>query len=51
MLPLIRLYDRRLHALFEFLIAVNQTDMVAPARGTRRLGEFFQETARAGNEG
>jgi uncharacterized protein YbjT (DUF2867 family) len=51
MLPLIRLYDRRLHALFEFFIAVNQTDMVAPARGARRLGEFFQETARAGNKG
>jgi uncharacterized protein YbjT (DUF2867 family) len=41
MLPLIRLYDKRLHALFDFFLAVNQADMVAPAHGTRRLGEFF----------
>lgn len=43
MLPVIRLYDKRLHALFDFFLAVNQTEMVAPAYGTRRLGEFFSE--------
>jgi uncharacterized protein YbjT (DUF2867 family) len=48
MLPLIRLYDRRLYALFDFFVAVNQVDVVAPALGgTRRLGEFFQEKAKS----
>jgi uncharacterized protein YbjT (DUF2867 family) len=46
MLPLIKLYDRRLHALFEFFVAVSQTDMIAPAYGTRRLEDFFRELAR-----
>jgi hypothetical protein len=47
-LPLIGIYDRRLHALFEFFVAVSQTDMVAPAHGTRRLEDFFRGLAASG---
>jgi uncharacterized protein YbjT (DUF2867 family) len=43
MLPLIGLYDRRLRALFDFFVAVNQVDAVAPAHGAHRLEDFFRE--------
>jgi uncharacterized protein YbjT (DUF2867 family) len=51
LLPAIRLYDRRLHALFQFFLAINETDMVAPAYGSRKLSDFFQELARTGRRG
>ena len=47
MLQPVRLMDKRLYALLEFLLAVTQMDLVAPAVGTRRLETFFRELARA----
>ncbi|HEY0079784.1 MAG TPA: SDR family oxidoreductase [Pyrinomonadaceae bacterium] len=47
MLGLVKLFDRRLHALFSFLVAVSEVDAVAPARGTHTLMSYFQELANA----
>ncbi len=43
----VKLFDRRLHDLLEFGVAVGTTDVVAPAYGTRRLAEYFRELAAA----
>ena len=41
-LPL-RVINPRLYALMDFGIAVNQTGIVAPAKGKRTLEEYFKE--------
>ncbi|HET8547560.1 MAG TPA: SDR family oxidoreductase [Bryobacteraceae bacterium] len=50
-LALTRIVNPRIHALFEFGLAVAQTDVIAPKYGTCRLEQYFQEvielTARA----
>jgi uncharacterized protein YbjT (DUF2867 family) len=43
-----KLFDRRLHALMRFLIAVSEIDVVAPAYGHRRLYDYFRELANEG---
>ena len=45
MLGLVKPFDKRLHALFSFLLTVSEVDAVAPARGTRSLQSYFQELA------
>lgn len=43
---LVGLFDRRRGELFAFVARVSTTDCVAPQRGRRRLGEFFEGLAR-----
>ena len=45
-LPLIRLRDRRRAEMIEFLVAICLEDQLAPAHGTRLLGEYFSEQVR-----
>ena len=40
-LPLLRLADPRMHALFEFGIEVSLNDCIAPSFGTQRLGDYL----------
>ncbi len=44
-LPLIRLSDRRRGEMLEFLAAISATDVLAPAHGSRRLGDYLREHA------
>jgi uncharacterized protein YbjT (DUF2867 family) len=46
MIAPLRLFDARLFALMSFFIAVAQVDAVAPASGSRRLKDYFEELAR-----
>lgn len=47
-LPLLRLAQPRLAALFEFGLAVNGVDVIAPSYGEERLGDYLRAAARAG---
>jgi uncharacterized protein YbjT (DUF2867 family) len=38
-------FHPRLHALLEFGLAVSQTDVIAPAFGQRRIGDYLREQA------
>lgn len=44
-LPLIRLGDHRRGEMLEFLAAISATDVLAPARGSRQLGDYLREHA------
>ena len=44
-LPLIRLGDRRRGEMLEFLAAISASDVLAPAYGSRRLGDYLREHA------
>ncbi len=44
-LPLIRLSDRRRGEMLEFLAAISAADVLAPAHGSRRLGDYLREYA------
>jgi uncharacterized protein YbjT (DUF2867 family) len=41
MLPLLRLADPRMHALFQFGIEVSLNDCIAPGYGRQRLGDYL----------
>jgi hypothetical protein len=44
-LPVIHLTDRRRGEMLDFLAAISHTDMLAPPRGSRRLGDYLREHA------
>jgi uncharacterized protein YbjT (DUF2867 family) len=45
MLPVMRVTDRRRAEMLEFLAAISASDLIAPARGDRRLGDYLREHA------
>lgn len=49
-LPLIRLGDRRRGEMLEFLAAISATDLLAPAYGSRRLGDYLREHAKEASQ-
>ena len=47
---LLRVVHRRYGELFDFVARVSTTDCVAPAVGTRRLGDYYAELAKPSSE-
>lgn len=46
-----RYFNRRVHALMEFGVAVTQIDVVAPTYGSERLRGYFEGAAKKGGRG
>lgn len=43
MLPVMRIADRRRAEMLDFLAAISDSDLIAPAHGDRRLGDYLRE--------